>query len=243
MIDRVSQAARPRAVAIGYQSWRDLLFLHWPVPVAALRPLVPASLEIDVHEGTAYVGLVPFAMQGVRFIGTPRALALAFLETNVRTYVHVEGRDPGVYFFSLDAASRLAVHAARASFGLPYHAARMSLRRDGAAIDYALRRAGPRRPSLAVRYEPLEPLGPSQPGTLDHFLIERYLLHVERAGRLWTGQVNHRPYPCRRVRVERLEEDLVAAAGLTRPPGPAPIAHYSPGVDVEIFAPWPRRRG
>src|SRR5438094_831037 len=129
LIDRLAPARRPDAIAVGTQRWRDLLFLHWPVPEAALRPVVPAALEIDLHEGTAYVGLVAFAMQDVRFRGMPDALALEFLETNVRTYVTRAGGDPGVFFFSLDAASRLAVHVARATFGLPYYPARMSLRR------------------------------------------------------------------------------------------------------------------
>jgi len=119
-IDRLAPARRPQRPVWGWQSWRQLLFMHWPVELQALRDAVPSSFELDLHEGVAYVGVVPFAMQGVRPRFVPQAAALDFLETNVRTYVLRDG-EPGVYFFSLEAASRLAVGAARAAFALPYH--------------------------------------------------------------------------------------------------------------------------
>jgi len=233
-MDRIAPTKRPDRVSIGTQKWRDLLFLHWPVEVAALRRLIPAGLEIDTFEDSAWVGVVPFAMHEIRTALMPRSLALDFLETNVRTYVHHGGEAPGVYFFSLDASSRLAVHAARLSFGLPYHYAEMSLRKDGGTIDYALRRRSRRAPRLDVRYSRGETLGPSPPGTRDHFFLERYYLYVERAGVLLRGQVHHPAYPRETATVHALEEDLVAASGLPKTSG-APIVHYASGVDVEIF--------
>jgi hypothetical protein len=239
VIDRLAPARRPRGRPIARHRWRDLLFLHWPVPAAALRPLVPRGLDVDEHEGTAYVGLVPFALEGVRFAGTPEALGLAFLETNVRTYVHAGGREPGVLFFSLDASSWLACAGARASYGLPYFPAAMRERREGRAIEHATRRRAllGRGPRCDVRYEPLGAPAAAAPGSLEHFLCERYLLHVERLGRVFTGQVHHAPYPLEAARVERCEEDLVAAAGIARPAGPPPLAHYARAVDVDLFAP------
>ncbi len=207
------------------------------MPVEVLRPLVPARLELDLHDGLAYVGLAPFAVTGARPLGAPKRLGLRFLEANVRTYVHVDGREPGVYFFSLDAASLLAVVGARVALGLPYVLARMRARRRGSVVEYAARRLSGRRPHLAVRYETGEPLGASRPGTLEHFLLERYLLHLERWGRLWTVQVHHAPYPVQRARVLGLRDELIAAAGLPAPAGLPPLVHYSPGVDVEIFPP------
>src|SRR5687768_15954742 len=97
-IDRIWPTRRPEGAPRGYQRWRDLLFLHWIVPEPALRAVVPPALEIDTHDGNAYVGVVPFAMLGVRPAWLPERLGFDFLETNVRTYVHVGGRDPGVYF-------------------------------------------------------------------------------------------------------------------------------------------------
>ena len=207
------------------------------MPVEALRPLVPARLELDLHEGVAYISLTPFAVTAARPLGAPKALGLRFFEANVRTYVHVDGREPGVYFFSLDAASLLAVVGARVGLGLPYFLARMRARRRGGVAEYVARRLSGRRPRLAVRYEVGEPLGASRPGTLRHFLLERYLLHLERWGRLWTVQVHHAPYPVQRARILDLRDELAAAAGLPQPAGPPPLVHYSPGVDVEIFPP------
>jgi uncharacterized protein YqjF (DUF2071 family) len=205
------------------------------VPIEVLRSVVPAPLSIDTFDGVAYVGLVPFWMVGVRPSWAPERVAFRFLETNVRTYVHVAGKDPGVYFFSLEAASKVAVAVARAQFGLPYFWASMRMRRFGPRIEYRTRRVLGGNPRLAVTYEPGEYLGPSVPGTLEHFLIERYHLHVWRHGRLQRGQVHHTPYPVQRARVLSLHDELVGAAGLPQPTTPPPLAHYASGVDVEIF--------
>jgi uncharacterized protein YqjF (DUF2071 family) len=221
----------------GWQRWRHLAFLHWPVPVETLRPLVPARLALDLWQGTAYVGVVPFAMEGVRAAWMPEALALSFLETNVRTYVRPEGGgEPGVWFFSLDAASRLAVWTARTVWRLPYfHAAMETATAPDGAVSYRVDRDGAPGARLHLRYRPGEHLGPSPPGTLEHFLLERYFLYVERRGVLYRGQVHHTPYPAQRATVEEVDEGLVAAAGIARDAGP-PLAHYAAGVDVEVSA-------
>lgn len=234
-IDRIGPTLRPAGAARGHQRWRHLLFLHWPIPTEQLRPVVPASLDLDTFDGVAYVGLVPFVMEGVRPAWAPEALAFDFLETNLRTYVHVGGTDPGVYFFSLEAASRIAVMAARVGWSLPYHYAEMSIQLDGDRVRYSSTRAGEPSARVEVDYRIGELLGASKPATLEHFLFERYLLHTERAGRLRTGQVHHTPYPVQRVELASCEEGLRAAAGLPAEPVAPALAHYAAGVDVEIF--------
>jgi uncharacterized protein YqjF (DUF2071 family) len=221
---------------VGYQEWRRLLFLHWPVPPDVLRAHVPRSLAIDTFHGQAWIGLVPFTVQGARLLGVPPLGGLRFLETNVRTYVHRDGRDPGVYFFSLDAASLAAVVGARVATGLPYYLARGREERGPNGAAYWLRRATGRQPLCRFRYETGALLGPAEPGTLDHFLIERYLLHVQRGRGLWTIQVHHHPYPLRQVRLMGYSDELVAAAGITLPPD-TPLVHFAAGVDVDLFAP------
>ena len=130
-IDRIGPTREPDRRPVMRQSWRELLFLHWPISPDQLRPLVPPSLDLDLFEGIAYVGLVPFTMTGVRPVGLPSVRGISnFHETNVRTYVHRDGRDPGVWFFSLDAANRLAVYLARTFFHLPYYHARMFLEHE-----------------------------------------------------------------------------------------------------------------
>jgi uncharacterized protein YqjF (DUF2071 family) len=233
-IDRIAPTRRPDRRNDGTQRWRDLLFLHWEVAADPLRRLIPEGLELDLFDGRAFVGLVAFAMEGVRPRWWPEALAFRFLETNVRAYVTVGDR-PGVYFFSLDAASRLAVWAARATFSLPYHFATMAMeKKDGTEVLYTTVRRSSPGAALRVRYEIGDEIAGPAPGTLEHFLVERYLLFVERRGRIFTGQVHHAPYPVRRARVSEVEEGLLAAAGIARPGG-APLAHFSPGVDVEVF--------
>ena len=207
--------------------------MHWPVPVDVLRPLVPASLELDLHDGVAYVGVVPFLMQGVRTRWMPPALGFTFLEANVRTYVH-HREQPGVYFFSLEAASYLAVWVARQFWGLPYYHADMSLTDEGDSFLYdSIRRGSKVRHQ--VRYRLGDRLGPSEPGTLEFFFLERYLLFVERRNQVYVGQVHHEPYPAQLAEVLQLDDGLLQAAGLDCAAVPPAFTHYSAGVDVQIF--------
>jgi uncharacterized protein YqjF (DUF2071 family) len=228
------------------QRWREILFLHWAIHPEQLRPLVPPQLELDLFAGTAYVGLIPFTMAGVRPVGLPSLRGLSnFHETNVRTYVHRGGRDPGVWFFSLDAANWLTVQLARSWFHLPYRHARMLLELeptsrtgDSRTILYAgVRRwPGPLPASYAIRARiPNSEAHPAQPGTLEHFLVERYILYTLADDHLYQGQVHHSPYPLQSPIVLSVEETLLAAAGLARP-DTAPLAHFSRGVDVRVYA-------
>jgi uncharacterized protein len=231
-VDRIAPSRRPEGKAAGTQKWRDLAFLHWEVDAAALRSVVPRSMELDAFEGRYFVGVIPFLMRDVR-VGFVPLVSFDFHETNVRTYVICNG-EPGIYFFSLEASSWLAVKGARATFGLPYFHARMA---DDKPDDGVIHYRSERRANPTARHEVRYRIGDSIPvpvGSLEHFLVERYLLFVENKGRVRRAQVHHAPYPVQRAAVISVEDGLVAAAGLTATG--APLAHYSPGVDVEVFA-------
>lgn len=227
----------------GLQRWRTLLFVHWTVPVEVLRPLVPSWLDIDTYGNppTAYVGLIPFEVRELR-PARVLPLRIRFLETNLRTYVTFRGV-PGVWFFSLEAASTLAVVGARASFGLPYFRADMHCRRDGGHLLYSSGRRWPQPlpASLDMAWDvgALMPL--PVPGSLEHFLVERYVLYAEHPvlGRV-EGRVRHTPYRLREARVTRLVESIRAAAKLPGDGARTPD-WFCEGVDVEIFP--PRRLG
>jgi uncharacterized protein len=239
-IDRLAPTRRPDRRAVMYQQWRALLFLHWEIDPDELRPHIPRALELDLYQGRAYVGLVPFTMRNVRPARLPALPWLSnFHETNVRTYVHNAGRDPGVWFFSLEAANPVAVKLARAFFHLPYHHARMSLTHNSdGVVHYTSRRTRPApgqsAPGCDIRGRPTGTRPAIVPGSLEHFLLERYLLYCVAGERLYSGQVHHKPYPAQTAEVLSIEEDLVAAAGLRHSLG-APLAHFAEGVDVEIF--------
>ena len=220
-----------------HQSWRHLGFLHWEVAAEALRRLVPKGLEIDTFEGRAFVGLVPFTMHGVRPSWAVALPGLSrFHEVNVRTYVHRGGQEPGVYFFSLDAASRLAVIGARTFWRLPYHFAAMDLRQETDTILYSSTRRwpGPKPADCRLRYRPLGEAALARPDSLEHFLAERYLLYTRSRGRLLRGRVHHGPYPLQAAECSELDETLVQVAGITKP-SDSPLVHYAAGVDVEVF--------
>ncbi|MEZ4521196.1 MAG: DUF2071 domain-containing protein [Thermomicrobiales bacterium] len=187
------------------QRWHDLLFAHWRVEPERLQALLPEPLEIDIFDGSAWIAVVPFAMSGVRLRGLPGNTRLSsFLELNVRTYARLGDRD-GVFFFSLDAASRVAVSAARRWFHLPYFNARMDLRQRGDQIHYRSRRThrGAAGAELGISYRPTGPAAVSAPGSLEEWLVERYrLLVARRDGRIMSGEIHHGPWLLQPVEVE-----------------------------------------
>lgn len=239
-IDRIAPTLPPRRAFVMHQRWYRLLFLHWPCDPATIQPHLPPGLEVDTFGGQAYIGLVPFSMSGVRPRFLPAVPWLSnFHEVNVRTYVHHAGRDPGVWFFSLDAARLLAVWAARAGFHLPYfHAAiDVDARLGGdneTFVEYHSRRRGARGAVLSVVYRALGRPAAAVPGTLEHFLIERYILYAHSRGRLYLGRVHHAPYPVQSAEVLDLDESLLSASGLARPTRP-PLAHIASGVNVRVY--------
>ena len=242
-IDRISPTLEPEQMVVMHQNWHHLLFLHWEIPAEKLQALVPPQLTIDTYEGKAYVGLIPFTITGVRAVLTPPLPWISsFHEVNVRTYVHHEGRDPGVWFFSLDAASTLAVAAARAMYHLPYFDADMSFEvGDGALPEIAFDskrtdRRGQLPANAHVRYQPAEGLvQASPPGSLEHFLVERYILYAQdESHTLHRARVHHQPYPVQRAELLGLEETLVWAAGIRRPDS-VPMRHYAREVNVKVY--------
>ncbi len=244
-IDRISPTMEPEQQVLMHQNWHHLLFLHWEVPPHLLQVLIPPELTIDLFEGKAYVGLIPFTITGVRPVLAPPLPGISsFHEVNVRTYVHRAGRDPGVWFFSLDAASTLAVAAARAAYKLPYFFANitMDVSRDPLPrIDYTAHRDDPRgkMPAHAhIRYQPAEgPITHAVPGTIEHFLLERYILYsFDEDHRLHRARVHHQPYPIQRVDVPHWEESLVWAAGIKRS-GEIAMKHYAREVNVKVYPP------
>jgi uncharacterized protein YqjF (DUF2071 family) len=220
--------------------WRDLVFAHWRVDVAQLRPLIPAELEIDTFDGEAYVGVVPFVMEDVSPRGLPPLGPLSrFPEVNVRTYVR-HGDQQGVWFFSLDAAERIPVELARHGFHLPYFLARMAVTRDGPSVVYRSERIDRRgrAASLLVRYRPTGPVAPAVPGSLDAWLTERYrLFAVDGRGRLSTTSIAHERWPLRPASAEFEVETLSAAQGLTLVGPPVQLA-FADRLDVRGW--WPR---
>ena len=246
IVDRLAPTRRPAGRPAGFQRWRALAFLHWEVPVDVVAALLPTALTVDTFEGRAWVGVVPFTMRDVRPWWAPSVPGISnFHELNVRTYVHLRGEHPGVWFFSLDAASSIAVIAARAGWHLPYHRAVMelelelelALELEGSEVHYTSRRLwpGPTPADFDLRYRIGDSLGAAVPGTFEHFLAERYLLFADPGDGLEMGQVHHTPYPLHRAEVLDVRETVVAAAGLPATSG-APHVLYSPGVDVDVFA-------
>lgn len=221
--------------------WERLLFMHWPLPMAVLEPLLPNGAKVDTFNGEAWVGIVPFFMTDVHPAFLPSVPGLsAFTELNVRTYVTVRGV-PGVWFFSLEAANPVAVRLARAGFYLPYFDARMRGVVSGQTVSFRSTRThhGAALATFGASYRPL-------PGTLEgsadliHFLTERYCLFSARpGGRLYRVDVRHSVWLLGRAEVsfDVPPGEMTHSLGLTLPERP-PLLHYAERVDVRAGLPY-----
>jgi uncharacterized protein YqjF (DUF2071 family) len=220
------------------QSWRDLLFAHWPADTAKLRALIPERLTIDTFDGRAWLAIVPFRMTGVRLHGTPAVPWLsAFPELNVRTYVTCDGK-PGVWFFSLDAGNSLAVAIACAWFHLPYFRARMRCSYRDGWIEYASQRAhsGASPAALQGRYRPVAAAFFPQRGTLEHFLTERYCLYtLDGRRQLIRGEIHHRPWPLQYAEAQFERNTMAESLGIALEP--QPLLHFARRQDVLVWPP------
>jgi uncharacterized protein len=218
------------------QTWNDLLFAHWPVPREVLRQLVPSVLPLDRFDGQCWVAVTPFHMTGVRPRATPPLPGISsFPELNVRTYVTF-GSKPGVFFFSLDAASRLAVWAARATYHLPYFFARMEVREDSGGIHYRSSRKGGAR--LRAKYRPIAPVQLRNPGNLEYWLTERYCLYTVFRNSVFRAEIHHQQWRLQNAEAEISENTMASAAGIRLPEIP-PLLHFSKKLEVVA---WPLKR-
>ena len=217
--------------------WCDLLFAHWPVDAAVLHNLIPGGLELDLFEGRAYVGAVPFTMEDVSAHWAPTLPGLrAFPEMNLRTYVTADGK-AGVWFFSLDAGHRLAVRMARRFFHLPYFDAKFEILKQDETIAYSALRTHRGEPEAAftASYRPIGPVYRSEAGTLDSWLTDRYCLYsVDHAGRLYRGHIDHDPWPLQRAQAEIEVNTLGDWLGIELKGEPETL-HFAKSLDVHAW--------
>jgi uncharacterized protein YqjF (DUF2071 family) len=230
----------PHGPWIMKQEWHDLLFAHWAVPVDLLRPLIPRALEIDTFGGQAWVGVVPFHMSGVGMRGTPAMPGFSrFPELNVRTYV-VRDVKPGVWFFSLDAANAVAVWGARPFFNLPYFLAAMRCAEHAGWIRYQSDRKDRRGSAALLRahYRAIGEIFHAQPGSIEHFLAERYCLYTaDEKGRVIRCEIHHPPWALQLAEAELQENTMAAAAGIAIADVKPELLHFSRHQEVLVWAP------
>ena len=237
---RLEQRQKPTSRPVMHNHWSQLLFLHWKFDPAAIQALLPPGLIVDCFEGSAWVGVVPFGMEKIRPVYCPPVPGISwFLEMNLRTYVIDEFTGiPGVWFFSLDASQWLACAVARKFFHLPYFHATMSrtCHADG-WIDYSSKYQA--EPEIHFRYRAAEPTTRrAEPGTLEFFLLERYVLFSWNALRrkLSLGRVRHTPYEfCEAETTCHGGAPLFTRSGLIAPQTEPDSSLFSPGVTTLIY--------
>jgi uncharacterized protein len=219
------------------QKWHDLLFMHWRVDPDGIGRSIPDGLQLDTFDGAAWIGVVPFRMSGIRIRPTPAIPGTsAFPELNVRTYVTRNGK-PGVWFFSLDAGSALAVAAARRWFHLPYFRAQFALKTaDDGAIDYRCRRTHRGAPSADLRltYRPTGEVFQARLGTIEYFLTERYCLYAFDGRQIFRGEIDHAPWRLQPAEAQIKINTMAAASGLALP-NEKPLLHFAKFQDVKVW--------
>ncbi len=230
-----------------HQNWGKLLFMHWRIDEKHLRPLIPQALKIDAFDGSAWIAVAPFTMWDIRalppFLPAVPGLSSAH-ELNVRTYVYLDNV-PGVWFFSLDCNSSLAVMAARTFYHLPYYAAEIELVEENGknesdkpgscSIDYSLVRSEDPPATFHSKWTVGEHLATSRPNSLEFFLTERYCLYSEHNSKLYRARIHHNPWPLQTAELNSFESSMIESHGLPTPEGD-PLLHYCEELSVEI---WP----
>ena len=220
------------------QTWHNLLFAHWPVERSQIEPLIPRPFSLDLFGGNAWIGVVPFYMSNVAPRGIPSVpWVSAFAELNVRTYVRIEDR-PGVYFFSLDAASWLAVRAARAFFNLPYHTAAMSVVvGPSETIRYHSRRRPDNAGEFQATYSAIGSSFVAESGSLEHFLTERYCLyHISHSGLPYRLEIHHPPWSLQPAKASVERNTMAAVNGIALPEA-GPLLHFVKRQDMVAWMP------
>jgi uncharacterized protein YqjF (DUF2071 family) len=219
------------------QAWNDLLFAHWPMARDRLRELVPTFLELDTFNNEAYVSVTPFHLSDLSPRGIPAfPLISEFDEINVRTYVVYQGI-PGIYFFSLDANSAMAVGGASTLFHLPYFLADIRVEQDRGRFSFRSRRKRGAQADFEVKYAPAGRFFEPEPGTIDYFLTERYCLYTQdSAANAYRVEIHHAPWQLQQAEANIATNTMVDAAGL-RLPSMAPLLHYARRQDVVTWSP------
>lgn len=226
-----------RLGVVGYQGWREILLLHWRVPIGVVRPRVDARLDIDTFDGAAWISATPFTLVRGRLRALPPVPGMStFHELNLRTYVHLQGREPGIWFFSLDASSLAATLLARAAMALPYYFSDIARNATGDEHRYGCwRRRSPY--VFDARWTVKEGEQITLAESLADFVLNRFRLYSLHYGKqLVTQSIWHAPWRFRPVADLEVAQNLTAAARLPDPALPA-CAHYSRGVEVEFYLP------
>ncbi len=234
---RLALRDRPHGFPVMKQRWAGLGFFHWETDPEALAARLPDGLHVDTFAGKAYIGVVPFFMQRIRPVGLPPLPWLSwFHELNLRTYVHDDAGNPGVWFFSLDCNQPLAVEIARRAFNLPYEHAVMSSTTESGIIRFHSHRKASPLPAAEFTYPLPENPQPAAPGTLEWFLVERYLLFsANPRGEIHTGRVHHTPYLIEPMPSGKCSTTPFALNGFHEPETPPVSLLTAAPVDVTVF--------
>ncbi|WP_216830153.1 YqjF family protein [Alkalihalobacterium elongatum] len=220
------------------QTWSSLLFAHYKVPKSLIRSVIPTCFEVETFEEEAWISVVPFFMSGIRARGLPELpFTPSFPELNVRTYITFNGR-PGVYFFSLDASSKVAVSLANLTYNLPYMNANMSCVSKEREIEFTSERTDNRanKGVFSAKYFPVSDVYFAKPGTLEHWLTERYSLFVTKGMGIYEGRINHKPWPLQRAEVQFGVNTVAQSVGIPIE-DPPDLLQYSNKLKVVVWPP------
>jgi uncharacterized protein YqjF (DUF2071 family) len=219
------------------QKWDNLLFAHWPVSVQSLRPFIPEMLELDTYDGYAWIGVIAFEMSRIRLRCLPDIPFTApFPEINVRTYVKANKR-PGVFFMTLDASNPFIIQAARIWYRLPYYRASMFITRDDQQVEFQSDRigAGVSAATFRGRYRPASSLFVAKEGTIEHWLMERYVFYCQcrYTRQVYTGEIAHEPWLLQHAETDIEQNTMTHPFHIELPKTPT-LSHYSSGTQAFI---------
>lgn len=224
------------------QTEAELLFLSWPADPARITGRIPAGLTLDTFESQAWITLIPFRMERMRARWLPPIPPFSrFAEVDCLTYVR-RGAVTGIWFFRIDAGTLVGSAMARWLFGLPYHHSRVALDQEGEwrAFSSVGRAEGTGvRPELRLRYRPRGQVFEATPGTLAHFIVERFVMFSQSGrGTLLQGREARPTRSIQECEVSVQQNTLPEAADVPGPAGDA-VAWYCARSAIRTWLPAP----
>ena len=179
--------------------------------------------------------MVPFIADHTRLrFSLPFPIAGTYRELNVRAYVKYNGRS-GVYFFSLDADSLLAVKAASAGGFLPYRYARMKVVKKGKRHVFMSRLAKSGiGENFRMGFTPSA--GILEASELELWLTERYCLWTKPKAVLYRVDIAHAPWQLQNVHIEIAENSLAQFLPVDWN-AEEPLAHFSALQKTRFYPP------
>jgi len=182
-----------------YQEWKQVLFVHVPVPVQVVQELLPSSLVPDLFGRSAWLSFVVFTVTNSRLRLVPFfPVCPTFQELNLRTYVTYKGK-PGIYFIDIRSNNPAAIMLLRTFTSLHYRNVSIEAENGYYSVDVHNQSNN----HFTIRYH--NEWMVTRRSQIEEWLTERYCCYTIDGNRLFSYDIHHMPWKLSRATIEKAE--------------------------------------